>query len=144
MAKRMSRGKIKVLLAAPGLDCHERTLWTLADAFKRAGMEVVYLGIFQTPERIVESAIDEDVDVIALSYALDHLYMIYFPKVVELLRQKGATEILVVGGGHISEEDKPKLLEKGITGLYGPGTPLSMVINHITERVDRERGKTVS
>ena len=107
-------------------------------------MEVIWLGIFKTPEVIVQAAIQEDVDVIALSYSLDHLYLIYFPRIMELLNEKGAEDILVVAGGHMVDEDKPKLLEMGITGLYGPGTPISVAVDHIRERVAKERGKVMA
>ena len=94
-------------------------------------MEVVYLGCYNTPEKIVTSAIQEDVNVIALSYALDHLYIKYFPKVVELLKEKKADNIRVVGGGHIAEDHKPLLEEKGISGLFGPGTSMDVIVDHI-------------
>jgi len=128
-----SERPIRVLVAVPGIDCHERAVLVISDALRRAGMEVIYLGCYNTPEKIAVSAIQEDVDVIALSYALDHLYLTYFPKVVELLEERGAKNIRVVGGGHIAEEHKPLLEEKGISGLFGPGTSMDVIINHIRE-----------
>ena len=88
MKKEGSRKPIRVLVAVPGIDCHERAVLVISDTLKNAGMEVVYLGCYNTPEKIVTSAIQEDVDVIAISYALDHLYIKYFPRVVELLKEK--------------------------------------------------------
>nr|HID59527.1 methylmalonyl-CoA mutase [Desulfobacterales bacterium] len=132
-----TQGPVRVLVAVPGIDCHERAVLVISDALRRAGMEVIYLGCYNTPEKIVTSAIQEDVDVIALSYALDHLYIEYFPKVVKLLDEEGANNIRVVGGGHIAEEHKPFLEEKGISGLFGPGTSMDVIINHIKEVAKR-------
>jgi methylmalonyl-CoA mutase C-terminal domain/subunit len=133
--------KIKVVVAMPGLDCHDRGIIYLSHVLKEAGMEVVYLGKFNTPEYIVNTAIEEDADVIALSYLNDHLYMIFFPKVVELLREKGGSDICVIAGGRIIEEDRPKLLELGITGFFGQSTPTKDMVQHIEERVKKERWK---
>jgi methylmalonyl-CoA mutase C-terminal domain/subunit len=104
-------------------------------------MEVVYLGKFNTPEYIVNTAMEEDADVIALSYLNDHLYMIFFPRVIELLKEKGCSDICVMAGGRIIEEDRPKLLELGITGFFGQSTPTKDMIQHIEDRVKRERWK---
>ena len=133
------KDSIRVLVAVPGIDCHERAIIVIADALKRAGMEVVYLGCYNTPERIVTSAIQEDVDVIALSYALDHMYLEYFPRVAKLLKEKEAHDIKIVGGGHIAEEHRDYLQEQGISGLYGPGTPLNVIVNHIKDIATGER-----
>ena len=130
--------RIRVVVAVPGLDCHDRGAIYIANALKEAGMEVIYLGLFNTPETIVKTAIEEDADVIAMSYLNDHLYMLFFPRVVELLREQGIDDICVVGGGRIMEEDKPKLLEKGITGLFGQGTVAKEIVDHIVERVWKE------
>ncbi|MBI4620413.1 MAG: cobalamin B12-binding domain-containing protein [Desulfobacterales bacterium] len=133
--------KIKVVVAMPGLDCHDRGIIYLSHVLKEAGMEVVYLGKFNTPEYIVNTAMEEDADVIALSYLNDHLYMIFFPRVIELLKEKGCSDICVMAGGRIIEEDRPKLLELGITGFFGQSTPTKDMIQHIEDRVKRERWK---
>jgi len=134
-----SNRKIKVVVAMPGLDCHDRGIIYLSHVLKEAGMEVVYLGKFNTPEYIVNTAIEEDADVIALSYLNDHLYMIFFPKVIELLKEKGCSDICVMAGGRIIEEDRPKLRELGITGFFGQSTPTKDMVQHIEDRVKRER-----
>ncbi|MFH1624638.1 MAG: cobalamin-dependent protein [Pseudomonadota bacterium] len=136
-----SSKKIKVVVAMPGLDCHDRGIIYLSHVLREAGMEVVYLGKFNTPEQIVNTAIEEDTDVIALSYLNDHLYMIFFPKVVELLKEKGASDICVMAGGRIIEEDMPKLQELGITGFFGQSTPTQEIVQHIVGRVKSERWK---
>ncbi|HCX90456.1 MAG: methylmalonyl-CoA mutase [Deltaproteobacteria bacterium CG12_big_fil_rev_8_21_14_0_65_43_10] len=136
-----SNRKIKVVVAMPGLDCHDRGIIYLSHVLKEAGMEVVYLGKFNTPEYIVNTAMEEDADVIGLSYLNDHLYMIFFPKVVELLKEKGCSDICVIAGGRIIEEDRPKLLELGITGFFGQSTPTRDMVQHIENRVKRERWK---
>jgi len=136
-----SNRKIKVVVAMPGLDCHDRGIIYLSHVLKEAGMEVVYLGKFNTPEYIVNTAMEEDADVIGLSYLNDHLYMIFFPKVVELLKEKGCSDICVIAGGRIIEEDRPKLLELVITGFFGEITPTRDMVKHIENRVKRERWK---
>lgn len=134
-------GKIRVVATMPGLDCHDKGLIFLSHELRRAGMEVIYLGPFNTPEQIVKTAIEENADVIALSYLNDHLYMVFFPRVVELLKESNAGDICVVAGGHIVDEDKPKLEAIGITGLFGQETPIRVVVEHIVERVKSERWK---
>lgn len=136
-SQRESR-KIRILVAKPGLDGHDRGVLVLARAFRDAGMEVIYSGLLPTPEQVAQMAIDEDVDVVALSL-LNGAHMTAFPKVKKLLNQKGGDDIVVVGGGIIPKEDKPKLLGLGITGLYGPGTSLEEIIAHIKGRVVKER-----
>ena len=131
--------KIRVLAGAPGLDCHDRGLLYVASKLREAGIEVIYIGTFHTVEEIVNAAITEDVDGIVLSYLNDDLYMIYFPKVVELLKEKDAGDICVFGGGRIHEENKPVLEKMGITGLFGQGTPGGVIVDHIIERIKRER-----
>ena len=106
----------------------------MARAFRDAGMEVIYSGLLPTPEQVAQMAIDEDVDVVALSL-LNGAHMTAFPKVKRLLNKLGGKEIVVVGGGIIPEEDKPKLLKLGITGLYGPGTSFEEIIEHVRGRV---------
>jgi len=133
--------KIKIVVAIPGLDCHDRGVIYLSHVLKEAGMEVVYLGKFNTPEYIVSTAIEEDADAIALSYLNDHLYMIFFPKVVELLKEKGCEDICVLAGGRIIDADKPKLEEYGITGFFGQSAPTEEMVSHIVNRVKKERWK---
>jgi methylmalonyl-CoA mutase C-terminal domain/subunit len=132
--------RIRVLLAKPALDGHDRGLLILARAFRDAGFEVIYGGILRSPEEVVEIAIQEDVDVVALSLH-NNAHIPAFIRVAELLRQKGAGDILIVGGGIIPPKDKPLLEQWGITGNFGPGTPLRVIIEHILERVKRERWK---
>jgi methylmalonyl-CoA mutase C-terminal domain/subunit len=101
-------------------------------------MEVIYAGLLATPEQVAQMAIDEDVDVVAMSL-LNGAHLTAFPRVAELLRQKGARDILLVGGGIIPEEDKPLLEKEGITGNFGPGTPLKDIVDHIADRVKKEK-----
>ncbi|MHB1507671.1 MAG: cobalamin B12-binding domain-containing protein [Cuniculiplasma sp.] len=131
---------IKILLAKPGIDGHDRGVLVLAKAFRDAGMEVLYVGLLPTPEDVVETAVNEDVDVIALSL-LNGAHMTVFRKVMDLLKNRGIDDIAVVGGGTIPDEDKPKLESIGITGNYGPGTPLSTIIEHVTKRATEAREK---
>jgi methylmalonyl-CoA mutase, C-terminal domain len=132
------RRKIRILVSKPGLDGHDRGILVLARAFRDAGMEVIYSGLLPTPEQVAQMAVDEDVDAVALSL-LNGAHMTAFPKVKKVLEQKGGGDIVVVGGGIIPNEDKPKLLKLGITGLYGPGTSMEEIISHIKERVRKER-----
>jgi len=138
--KPRERKKIRILVAKPGLDGHDRGVLVLARAFRDAGMEVIYSGLLPTPEQVARMAVDEDVDVVALSL-LNGAHMTAFPRVKKLLEKTGGGEILVVGGGIIPEDDKPKLLKLGITGLYGPGTSLEEIIAHVKDRVRKERWK---
>ncbi|MCR4425692.1 MAG: cobalamin B12-binding domain-containing protein [Firmicutes bacterium] len=128
--------KIRVLVAKPGLDGHDRGAKVVARALRDAGMEVIYTGLRQTPEQIVAAAIQEDVDVIAMSIlsgAHNHL----FPRVMELLREQGVDDVLVIGGGIIPEEDIPALRECGIAAIFTPGTPTSETIRFIQENLKR-------
>ena len=129
--------KIRILVAKPGLDGHDRGALVLSRAFRDAGMEVIYTGFLATPEQVAQMAIDEDVDVVAMSL-LNGAHMTAFPKVAKLVRAKGGDDIRLVGGGIIPDEDKPLLEKQGITGNFGPGTSLKTIIDHI-ERVVRER-----
>jgi len=129
--------KIRVLVAKPGLDGHDRGAKVLARAFMEAGMEVIYTGIRRTPEQIAEVARQEDVDVVALS-CLSGAHNTLFPKVVDLLKQKGANDMLIMGGGVIPEEDVPFLKEHGISEVFGPGTPLATIVEYIKTHVTRE------
>ncbi len=119
--------KIRVLIAKPGLDGHDRGAKVVARALRDAGMEVIYTGLRQTPEDIVEAAIQEDVDAIGLS-SLSGAHMTLFPAVVQLLRKRKAGDIIVVAGGIIPEEDVPKLKKAGIRMVFGPGTPLGEIV----------------
>jgi methylmalonyl-CoA mutase C-terminal domain/subunit len=130
--------KIRILVAKPGLDGHDRGALVLARALRDAGMEVIYSGLLPSPEQVVQMALDEDVDVVALSL-LNGAHMTAFPRVKKLLEKMGGGDIVVVGGGIIPEDDKSKLLKMGITGLYGPGSSLEEIVGHIQERVRKER-----
>ncbi len=128
--------KIRVLVAKPGLDGHDRGAKVIARALRDAGMEVVYTGLRQTPEQIVQAAVQEDAGVIALSIlsgAHNHL----FPRVMELLAQKGVNDVLVIGGGVIPEDDIPFLKKAGIAEIFGPGTPTKATIDFIRANLKR-------
>src|SRR5438552_19143760 len=129
--------RIRVLVAKPGLDGHDRGALILCRALRDAGMEVIYTGFLATPEQVSQMAIDEDVDVVAMSL-LNGANMTAFPKVAKLVREKGGDDILLVGGGIFPDDDKPRLEKLGITGNYGPGTALKPIIEHV-EKVVRER-----
>ncbi len=130
--------KIRILVAKPGLDGHDRGILVLARTFRDAGMEVIYSGLLPTPDEVAQMAVDEDVDVVALSL-LNGAHLTAFPRVKRALEKKGGKDIIVVAGGIIPNEDKPKLLKMGITGLYGPGTSMEEIIGHIRDRVKKER-----
>ncbi len=119
---------------------HDRGALVLCRALRDAGMEVIYAGLLASPEQVAQMAIDEDVDVVAMSL-LNGAHMTAFPKVAKALNEKNASDILLVGGGIIPQEDKPRLEKVGITGNFGPGTPLKTIIDHIVERVKKERWK---
>jgi methylmalonyl-CoA mutase C-terminal domain/subunit len=119
--------RIRVLIAKPGLDGHDRGAKIVARALRDAGMEVIYTGLHQTPEQIAETAIQEDVDIVGLS-CLSGAHMTLFPRVMDLLRERGAGDIIVTGGGIIPEEDIPRLKKAGIAAVFGPGTPLEEII----------------
>jgi methylmalonyl-CoA mutase C-terminal domain/subunit len=125
---------IRVLVAKPGLDGHDRGAKVVARALRDAGMEVIYTGLRQTPEQIVAAAIQEDVDVIGLSI-LSGAHNYLFPKVVELLKKENAEDILVVGGGVIPDDDIPGLKEAGISEIFTPGTPTSAIVDYIKNNV---------
>ncbi len=127
--------KIRVLAAKPGLDGHDRGVKVVARALMDGGMEVVYTGLRQTPSQIVESAIQEDVDVIAMSI-LSGAHDYLFPKVMDLLGEKGVDDILVIGGGIIPDEDIPALKEAGIAEIFGPGTTTTEIIDYIRGNVN--------
>jgi methylmalonyl-CoA mutase C-terminal domain/subunit len=121
---------IRVLVAKPGLDGHDRGAKVIAQALRDAGMEVIYTGLRQTPEQIVQAAIQEDVDVVALS-SLSGAHLHLFPPVVTGLKENNAGDILVLGGGVIPDEDIPPLKEAGIVEIFGPGTDTKDVIGYI-------------
>ncbi len=131
---------IRILVAKPGLDGHDRGALVLCRTFRDAGMEVIYAGLLPTPEDVAQMAIDEDVDVVALSL-LNNAHMTAFPRVKELLKEKGSDDIAIVGGGIIPDEDKRKLEKMGITGNFGPGTPLKVIVDHIFKRVKEKKKK---
>jgi len=130
--------RIRILVAKPGVDSHMVGAELLCRALRDAGMEVIYTGRYQSSEMIVNAAIAEDVDVVALS-SLGMSQRTFFPEVAQLLKERGAGDICVVGGGIIAEADKPTIQEAGVSGLYGPGTPLREIIDHIERRVKKER-----
>lgn len=133
--------KIRVLVGKPGLDGHDRGAKVVAAALRDAGMEVIYTGLHQTCESIVEAAIQEDVDIIGLSI-LSGAHMTIFPKVFNLLKKKGAEDIIVTGGGIIPREDMKKLEKKGVKKLFGPGTPTTEIVQWIRDNVRAKPGKT--
>ncbi|MGB2783525.1 MAG: cobalamin B12-binding domain-containing protein [Atribacterota bacterium] len=130
----MEGKKIRVLIAKPGLDGHDRGAKVVARALRDAGMEVIYTGLRQTPEQIVETAIQEDVDVIGLSI-LSGAHTHIFPKVMELLKENNIKDIIVMGGGVIPEEDIPELKKAGLAEIFTPGTDTRDIVKFIKEKV---------
>lgn len=124
--------KIRVLVAKPGLDGHDRGAKVIASAFRDAGFEVIYTGLHQTPEMIVSAAVQEDVDVVAMS-VLSGAHMTLFPRVRELLEEAGAEDILLTGGGIIPDEDVEALRARGVGRLFGPGTPTGEAVQYIRD-----------
>ncbi len=135
----MAERKIRVLVGKPGLDGHDRGAKVVAAALRDAGMEVIYTGLHQTPDQIVQAAIQEDVDVVALSI-LSGAHMTLFPKVVKLLREAGAGQVLVTGGGIIPTEDMEKLRALGVGRLFGPGTSTVEAVEYIRGWFAENRG----
>jgi len=131
----MKGKKVRVLIAKPGLDGHDRGAKVVARALRDAGMEVIYTGLRQTPEQIVETAIQEDVDVIGLSI-LSGAHTHLFPKIMEILKENGIKDIIVMGGGVIPEEDIPKLKKVGIAEIFTPGTDTRDIIKFIKEKIN--------
>ena len=121
---------IRVLVAKPGLDGHDRGAKVVANALKDAGMEVIYTGLHQTPELIAESAVQEDVDVIGMSI-LSGAHLTMFPRVMELLKERGADHIKIIGGGIIPDEDIARLEKLGVAKLFGPGTDTRDIVEYI-------------
>lgn len=130
--------KIRVLVAKPGLDGHDRGAKVIASALRDAGFEVIYSGLHQTPEMIVEAALQEDVDVIGLSI-LSGAHMTLFPKIMKLMEQKGMQDVLLTGGGIIPPEDAKELEKMGTGKLFGPGSNLSDIVHYINEWAGKNR-----
>src|SRR5512134_51976 len=130
--------RIRVLVAKLGLDGHDRGALVICRALRDAGMEVIYSGLFCTPQQVAKTAIDEDVDAIAMSL-LNGAHLTLFPKVAKILKEQGIDDILLIGGGVIPEKDKKLLEKEGITGNFGPGTPLSTIINHINSSIKEKK-----
>ncbi len=138
MKQKTASRKIKILVAKLGLDGHDRGALVLCRGFRDAGMEVIYSGLFATPNRIAQIAEDEDVDAVALSL-LNGAHRTLFPRVVKEIKKKGIKDVLIVGGGTIPDEDKKALEKSGVTGNFGPGTSLDDVISHIMKGVSKLR-----
>jgi methylmalonyl-CoA mutase C-terminal domain/subunit len=130
--------RIRVLVAKPGLDGHDRGAKVVARALRDAGMEVVYTGLRQTPEMIAEAALQEDVDVVGLSI-LSGAHMALLPRTISLLREAGMDDVLVVAGGIIPDEDVPALQAAGVARVFGPGTPTDEIVAYIREAVAGRR-----
>ena len=130
----MAEKRIRVIVAKPGLDGHDRGAKVVARALRDAGFEVIYTGLRQTPEQIVEAALSEDVNVVALSL-LSGAHNTLFPKIVELLKEKGMGDVLVIGGGVIPDADIPGLKAAGVAAVFTPGTPTGDIVKFINENV---------
>ena len=130
--------KIRIVMAKPGLDGHDRGIKVLASSYRDAGMEVIYLGLRQTPEMIVSAALQEDADVIALS-SLNNAHNTIFNNVLDLMRENGLNDVLLVGGGIIPKKDIENLEQQGVGKLFGPGTPVQITIDFITDWVQSNR-----
>src|SRR6478672_3389228 len=130
--------KIRILVSKLGLDGHDRGALVICRALRDAGMEVIYSGLFNTPEQVVKIAIEEDVDVVAMSL-LNGAHLTLFPKVAKLFKEKNIDDILLVGGGVIPESDKDALEKEGITGNFGPGTSLNTIIDHIQKNIKKKK-----
>jgi methylmalonyl-CoA mutase C-terminal domain/subunit len=134
--KTMAERKLRVLVAKPGLDGHDRGAKVIARALRDAGMEVIYTGLRQTPEQIVAAVVQEDVDALLMSI-LSGAHDYLFPRVMELLRERGVKDLLVLGGGVIPEEDVPTLKALGIAEIFGPGTTTQTIVNYIRDHMKR-------
>lgn len=130
----MTQQRIRILVAKPGLDGHDRGAKVVARALRDAGFEVIYTGLHQTPEMIANAAVQEDVDAVGLSI-MSGAHNTLFPAVVEAIRAKGADDIVVFGGGIIPDDDIPKLVEAGIKGVFTPGTSLGSIVEWVKENV---------
>lgn len=136
----MVEDKIRVVVAKPGLDGHDRGAKVIARALRDSGMEVIYTGLRQTPEQIVATAIQEDADAIGISI-LSGAHEFYFSKVIDLLKEKDSSDIIVFGGGVIPEDDIPTLIELGAGAIFGPGTPTSTCAEWLEKAVKEKRAK---
>lgn len=137
----VARGQpIRVLIAKPGLDGHDRGAKIIARALRDAGMEVIYTGLHQTPEMIAEAALQEDVDAVGLSI-LSGAHMALFPRVMEELQKRGVGDVLVYAGGIIPDEDIPAIKKMGVKGVFGPGTPLDETVRFVRENVTPRRAE---
>jgi len=132
----MAERKIRVLVAKPGLDGHDRGAKVIARALRDAGMEVIYTGLRQTPEKIAAAVVQEDVDALLMSI-LSGAHDYLFPRVMELLKEKGVKDLLVMGGGVIPEEDIPALKAVGVRDVFGPGTSTENIVKYVQENVKR-------
>ena len=128
--------KIRVLIAKPGLDSHDRGAKIVARALRDAGMEVIYTGLRQTPEQIVETALQEDVDVIGLSI-LSGAHTTLFPRIMKLITDKGLSDVMVFAGGIIPEEDVSEMKKLGVKEIFGPGTPTETLVKFVRENVPK-------
>lgn len=136
MTRKTATRRIRILVSKLGLDGHDRGALVLCRAFRDAGMEVIYSGLFATPDRIAKIVEDEDVDVVALSL-LNGAHLTLFPRVVKALKEKEINDVLVIGGGVIPEDDKSELEKSGVYGNFGPGTPLSTIIDYINKHTTK-------
>lgn len=136
----MDERKIRVVVAKPGLDGHDRGAKVVARALRDAGMEVIYTGLRQTPDQIVETVMQEDADAVGISI-LSGAHTFYFTKIIDMLREKNAEDVIVFGGGVIPENDIPGLLEAGAGAIFGPGTPTSACVEWLEEAVAKKRAK---
>jgi len=130
----MSSSKVRILVAKPGLDGHDRGAKVVARALRDAGFEVVYTGLHQTPEMIASAAVQEDVDGVGLSI-MSGAHNTLFPAVIDALKAKGATDVVVFGGGIIPEEDRARLLAAGVSGVFTPGTTLEQIVTWVRDNV---------
>jgi len=136
----MNERKIRVVVAKPGLDGHDRGAKIIARALRDAGSEVIYTGLRQTPEQIVDTVIQEDADAVGISI-LSGAHTFYFNKIIELLRERGAGDVIIFGGGVIPDSDIPALLETGAGAIFGPGTPTSVCVKWLEEAVAKKRAE---
>src|SRR6185437_257695 len=137
MSQKAQTKRIRILVSKLGLDGHDRGALVLCRAFRDAGMEVIYSGLFATPERIAQIVEDEDIDVVALSL-LNGAHLTLFPRVAKAIKDKGINDVLVIGGGVIPEDDKPALEKSGVLGNFGPGTPLPSIIDFIQTNLSKK------
>jgi len=137
----MPEKRIRVLIAKPGLDGHDRGVKVISQGLRDAGMEVIYLGLRLTPEQIARAAVDEDADVVGLS-CLSGAHMALFPKVAELIKKEAPKDILVIGGGIIPQKDLPRLKETGIAQVFGPGTPIAEIASFIRKSMEARDNDT--